>query len=101
MKVKSFLLSEPAIITKRSIFATSIFFLSSRVRFCHFIQFNCGVALRPRFHAYIVSTGFLITRGKESLTQNDRVMYCKLMTYISSFKFVATIFYCKLYVAFY
>ena len=45
------------------------FFLSSRVRFCHFIQFNCGVVLRPRFHAYVVSvyvelTGFLLLEGK-------------------------------------
>ena len=88
------------VIRKRSIFATAIFFLSSGVRFCHFIQFNCDVEpLRPRFHAYVVSvyverTGFLITIGKESLTQNDRIMYCKLMTYTSSSKFVATIFYC-------
>ena len=31
-----------------------LFFLSfsCRVRFCHF---NCYVALRPRFHAYVVS----------------------------------------------
>ena len=56
------------------------FFLSSGVRFCHFIQFNCGVALRHRFHAYVVSvylerTGFLITRGKESLAQNDHDLH--------------------------
>lgn len=28
---------------------------SRRVRLCHFIQFNCNSALRPRSHAYVVS----------------------------------------------
>ena len=32
-------------------------FCSCRVRFCLFVQFNCDVALRRRFHAYdVVST---------------------------------------------
>ena len=45
------------IITKRNNvpFVATIFYGSCRVRFCHFIQFNCDVALRSRFHAYVVS----------------------------------------------
>ena len=45
------------IITKRSnvAFVETIFCGSCRVRFFHFIEFNCDVALRSRFHAYVVS----------------------------------------------
>ena len=45
------------IITKRSDVALwQLFFCGScRVRFGHFIQFNCDVAPRSRFHAYVVS----------------------------------------------
>ena len=45
------------IITKRSnvAFVETIFCGSCRVRFFHFIQFNCDLALRSRFHAYVVS----------------------------------------------
>ena len=34
-----------------------VFYLSCRVRFCHFIRCTryCDVALRPHFHAYVVS----------------------------------------------
>ena len=51
------------IITKHSsaAFVRTILCRSCRVRFCHFIQLNCDVALMPCFHAYVVSVSYKAT----------------------------------------
>ena len=55
------------IITKRSneAFVATVFFCG----ICHFIQFNCDVAVRSRFHAHVVNVytmSILYERSPES-----------------------------------
>ena len=54
------------IITKCSsaAFVKTMFCRSCRVRFCHFIQFDCDGALRPGFHAYAAVRG--VTRTAQT-----------------------------------
>ena len=65
------------IITKHSsvAFVAAIFCGSCRVRFCHFIQFNCDVILRSRFHVYVVSVYTMSKLYERSLESFDSCCY--------------------------
>ena len=54
-KVKSFLLQEQLQMYQKAQHLRTIFCCSCRGRCCHFLQFNCNVAPKLRFHAYVIS----------------------------------------------
>ena len=54
-KVKSFLLQEQLQMYQKAQHLRTIFCCSCRACCCHFLQFNCNVAPKLRFHAYVIS----------------------------------------------
>ena len=54
-KVKSFLLQERLQMQQKAQHLRTIFCCSCRAVCCHFLQFNCNVAPKLHFHAYVIS----------------------------------------------